>query len=499
VVLDERSAAFAALGASKTDRIPTILICTSGTAVANYLPAVVEAFMTRTPLLLLTADRPEHLQNTGAPQTIRQPGIFSHFAELIEIPPAKNSPDTFKTLGELADIALEKCRNSGIPVHLNIPFDKPLEPEAAYYEEIARSNRFSGGGTWFAGEFPAYPEPDLPGKVFKRPVIVAGPRAEAPLEVFFEPDFLNIPMFAEITSQLSDHPNSVRGFDAFLRGPFEQPDVILRVGKSPVTPALQRFLEQTKVPVFVLQEDDMPDDAALNGVIPFSESFLPEILNLFTPDRAWTDFWRIKEAAVPVVFPPEMLTDGAVMHTLMHHETLNEWNLHLSNSMPVRDADLFGSRGWMGRVFCNRGVSGIDGVFSTAIGAADSLAGRNLLVIGDLAMLHDIGALTIAAQIQPDLLVILINNGGGNIFDMLPIRSLTSVFEPFFLTPRPVQWEKACAAFSIPYTKSATQETFESALESAIEQNGVRIIEAVTSREASMGERRRLWSYFQHA
>lgn len=499
VIVDERSAAFFALGASKSDGIPTILICTSGTAVANYLPAVVEAFMTRTPLFLLTADRPAYLQETGSPQTIRQPGIFSHFASLIEVQPAADTPAHWNRLEGIANRAIQTGTVHRIPVHLNIPFDKPLEPSLPFFEEMAAANEALLPGTWRSAPYPVEPEQHIAGSTtFQRPVFVAGPRSEAPLELFFDEYFQKIPLFAEVTSQLSDLPNSIRGFDAFLRAAAAdslEPDLIIRLGKSPVTQGLQRFLENATVPVLSLPEDDLPDDAALNGVLQVSETTLRRQIERFSVETGWFDSWKNLESRAADISPA--FGDGFVVKTLFSDDEFREWNLHLSNSMPVRDAELFGTVGWTGRVFCNRGVSGIDGVLSTAIAAAGEAGGQNLLLIGDVAMLHDIGGLMLAKDVNPDLLIVIINNGGGTIFDMLPIRSLKPVFEPLFLTPRNVKWEQAAAAFSIPHRKVDSETAFLDALQDFRSLTGTRILEVVTSREVSMEDRRRIWSMFQ--
>jgi 2-succinyl-5-enolpyruvyl-6-hydroxy-3-cyclohexene-1-carboxylate synthase len=502
VIVDERSAAFTALGAAQASGKPVALICTSGTAVANYLPAVVEAYMTRTPLLLLTADRPDFLQNTGAPQTIHQQYIFSHYAAFFQAPqPGSDEKLVVKRFCGLAQQAISVLAATQRPVHINIPYDKPLEPDSPLYERACCENALVK-----AGKFPeinpaCYKNTaSVPSKiVFQRPLIIAGPGRSAPVIEFPA----GIPLLAETTSQLSTHKAAIHGFEAFLRNGIPeqlQPDVIFRLGQSPVSTALQRFLEKmASVPVFWLNASADWDNAALNDMTSLDEAAFSEVLNRIEPATDWLPAWKEREyqyqKRLAQVSSAAELTDGFVMRLIWENPRLRERTLHLSNSMPVRDADLFGKEGWSKRVFCNRGASGIDGVLSTAVGAAHEAAGKHLLVIGDLAALHDVGGLVAARDLNPDLLVVLMNNEGGTIFESLPISKNRAVFDTFFLTPRSVSWQDLCSGFHVPFLKADSVKNVAEIFEKAIALSGFRMVEVQTSAKASVSERAALWNH----
>lgn len=484
VQIDERSAAFLALGMGKATGVPAAVITTSGTAVANLLPAVVEAHQAETPLLLLTADRPPRLRGADANQTIEQVGIFGSYLRLFaELSPADLSEETLRHLRSVAVRAVAAARGEpGGAVHLNFPFDTPLEPTAV--EEslpmdlaVGRTTGSGGrpGGAPWTVIFPRRITPDREAiRILRealgsarRPILIAGilPRPwESGPSLARSAEMLGIPLFADalsgsrfakgIANDMGESNEAeggvlVGGYDILLRNPELReklrPDLILRVGSAPVSALMTEWVSEMEDVSHILIDgggrwkDHM---GAATVLIPSDPALLLEAVATgeeVTPnlDPEWVPAWRRVGKAVEVSLremAARPLFEGGVLKELGDRIPAGGI-LFLSNSMPVRDFDTFVPRGEKAFVVLgNRGASGIDGIVSTAVGVSIASEKKVAAVVGDLAFLHDANGLASLRDPEANLLLVVVNNDGGGIFHFLPLRE-EEAFTPLFATP----------------------------------------------------------------
>ncbi|WP_420445762.1 2-succinyl-5-enolpyruvyl-6-hydroxy-3-cyclohexene-1-carboxylic-acid synthase [Candidatus Poriferisodalis sp.] len=462
VRIDERSAGFFALGLAKGSGKPTVLVCTSGTAAANYLPAVVEAHYSGVPLVVLTADRPQELRGWGAGQTIDQHSLYgSHVRWFCETPVPSELPPSQaqRWFAQAAARAAEQATGlSPGPVHLNVPFREPLEPVAvapnegvaAAQDYVVRSARdlstTSPAGTDALVEFAGAHE---------RGVVVAGPMHDGVLWADAVAEFCRRsgwPLLAEPCSQLRrELPGVVvtNHHDVLLRTAWadaEPPEAVLRVGGAPTCKPLRLWIERHR-PAFALVDParswtDASFSVSLHlGVGP---DVLAEAAGQLTGSgtrwaRRWADADARAAAAIDGVLDAEPLQEAGVARQLGRSLPAGH-ALYASNSMPVRDVDTYlRARPEPLAVHASRGASGIDGVISAAAGVAASGTPTTVLV-GDLAFRHDLGGLVGAFDPAPapiDLTVVVVDNGGGTIFSFLPAYEVVDAgaFDRLMTTP----------------------------------------------------------------
>ena len=513
VMLDERSAAFFALGIGKATDNPAALICTSGTAVANYYPAVIEARMSNTPLLLLTADRPLHLRNTGANQAIDQQNIFGKypvfFRDVSE--PVLNNKK-LKQLASLARKAVASAQNNQGPGHLNFPFSKPLEPESAFISSVDEIIApfipdESGSPARYQKDENSFNE-KVVAKIqsAKRPLIIVGQLApKSHLSVIFElAKKLNAPVLSETGYKNTD--NAIQGFEGFLRNRAVQnrlkPDAILRFGRQPASKSILLAVKNWKIDNhFYFSDSDQQVDIA-NTTTGFSSWNGREFKISLTNGNGqnWLNQWKeaeqnYLEKSGKVLAEYGALTDGHVYHHIVPQIPEN-WFVFASNSFPARDRSMFGQ--WKDQLFfSNRGTSGIDGITSTAMGVTAGLDRPGILFTGDLAFLHDTNALLNAKKIDQPLLVVVINNSGGSIFRMLPIAKHKKYFEPYFETPQQANINTLATSYG---TSCQTVNTIRKLQNIKIADltpgaaANLSILECQTDPKISMELRNRLWS-----
>lgn len=496
VVLDERSAAFQALGSAKATGKPSVLICTSGTAVANYFPAVIEARQSGTPLIICSADRPPSERNTGANQTIDQQNLFGNFPVFFHDTgePGYDEAD-FNRLELLAGQAVEQSLIHSGPVHLNLPFRKPLEPSPSavnalksYYADsrlqpILQQDRGKTGlPEWVAEAI----------NKAKNPVIICGPIGTTdPLKDSVKKlsESKNIPLWLESTSLHLYGEQSFSTVSQWADKVNIKPDLILRFGKLPASRGLLNFLESAKsIPQIYFRSTDVLSEIAGSNQQTFTSdrqidwgkiSFKTSDQFRKTCLKAWENY---REQWEEKLKNHHTFTD---LHAIDAVVRSSDHTMMLSNSLIVRDADCIPVEGFRKKVISNRGASGIDGVTSTAIGAA--LAGdRVTLLTGDLAFLHDLTALLSANNQSIDLQIVVINNGGGQIFRMLPFASYDEKFSQYFETPHSADFQRISRSFDIPCTRVTDKTGLQDALLSQKKKSGVRITECQTDGEAAV-------------
>ncbi len=511
VILDERSAAFAALGIGKATNQPAALICTSGTAVANYFPAVIEARKSAVPLLMLTADRPPELHGTGANQTIDQQHIFGDYPVLFRDAgePVMNEKET-KNLEELALQAVAGSIKKQGPVHLNFPFSKPLEPGQEFVEIITRENKELDDSLAAAVPKSRLEEFRFDDKLLQhiqsaeKPLVIIGQLAPgteiAPICQLAEA--LHAPMLSE---QDVSSSNSIKGFEGFLRDPVRAqtlaPDLILRFGHQP---ACKSLLEAIKwwAPRRHIHFSDTEYRSDIAGATTDHVSWRgnPFVTDHFSEKSSRRlQRWKKKEddyfeQSGRLLETQQTLTDGHIYHHLAP-AIPNNWFTFFSNSFPVRDRSMFG-RWSRQKVYTNRGASGIDGITSTAIGVNIGARRSGILFTGDLAFLHDTNALLNKKALQQPLVVVIINNHGGSIFRMLPIAEHETHFNTYFETPQQADISSLAMSYGI-HTQTITtiSELRQLDLKKVISRSEsmLHIIECQTDPDASMQVRHKLW------
>ncbi len=495
VHFDERGAAFAALGWARATGRPAALITTSGTAVANVLPAAVEASVDGVPLLLLTADRPPELRDTGANQTIAQPNIFGEFVRWrFDLPAPTPEIDPAFVLTTVDQAVHRALGRPPGPVHLNCMFREPLAPDGpgvtcdgleAWAEGDAPYTRYTEAGAVDAGRVQEVWN-RLRG--VERGLVVAGrlrTRAEGAAALRLA-DALGWPLLPDIGSQarMDDAPvvcpfyDQVLGSAAFREA--HAPDAVLHLGGRSTSKRLAQFVAASRPDLTVVRDDPFrfdPDHRVGHRVVADVAAFCAALAETAAGDRdapsGWCDAWR--------------RASGAVAETLGAHfgeaETLSEpgvarivaeqagAGLVLAASMPVRDADAFVATGGSAPlVASNRGASGIDGTVATAAGFARGLGARVTLLLGDLALLHDLNSLALLRDAeQPPVTIVAVNNDGGGIFHFLPIAEHEAVFEPYFGTPHGLGFEAAADMFGLAYSRPETPTALNAALADAVD------------------------------
>ncbi len=558
--LDERSAAFFALGIGKRAGRPAAVVTTSGTAAANLYPAVVEAAQSETPLLLLTADRPHRLRGADANQAIDQNRLFgSYVREFVETAPPDVSAPALTHLRALA----VRCVASALgvpagPVHVNLPFAKPLEPSHAPGDvppgfdtshPLAARGRSKERPLTRIGVRRSAPSPEAVSRLADRiggtvrGLVVAGPSSEperdGPAAATLA-EATGFPLLADALSGARFGPSRgaarISGYDLFLR-PTDlrealRPELVVRVGGAPTSGALNSFLAEAQgVEQWVVDSGGRWKDhlnvateyvradleafahalsRALGRAVPGREAMKravatpsPEV----PPDaagpgpsavgdrgsviEAWRQSWiragEVSERTVRAQLDGELF-EGVVL-TEVVRAAPRASTIFVSSSMPVRDLDAFGfPRDEDLAVYGNRGASGIDGIVSSAAGVAAAEGARVLAVIGDVAFAHDMNGL-LAARDHAEVVFVLINNDGGGIFHMLPIREYEPAFTNHFATPHGLDFSHAARLYGLPHTRVGSRAELASCLEKALEDGGSCIIEVGTDRERNRRRR----------
>lgn len=539
--IDERSAAFFALGMAKASGFPVALVCTSGTAAANFFPAVVEAHYGRVPLLVLTADRPPELREVGSPQTIDQFQLYGDHAKWFnDMPLPEGTSEMLRYARATASRAFAEAM--GAPsgaVHLNFPFREPLVPIPP--DEPIPDLRPDGQRYTQVAAGPRSLDPDDVARVAEllatkeRGLILCGPAYRHdpafPAVVTRLGELLGYPILADPLSGVRSGKHHraiiIDAYDAFLRVPafveHIEPEVIIRFGAVPTSKPLVQYTQRyATIPQFVVDGGGAWNDATLRaahmihadsrrvceGLLAYL-SARADYFPLLADDgreRAWSLFWSETNRSTREAIAQEIANcaepfEGRVFAELA--ELLpNDALLYASSSMPVRDMDTFFAGSERGvRFLANRGANGIDGVVSSALGAAAVSAEPLTLVIGDLAFYHDLNGLLAAKINQIRATIVVVNNDGGGIFSFLPQAAYPEHFEQLFGTPIGLDFRHAAALYGAHYTQAEDWEAFRSAFVAGAgatqlggSERGLNIIEMRTDRNTNVLLHRRIWA-----
>lgn len=510
-LLDERSAAFFALGRGRQTGTPTAVVTTSGTAIANLHPAVMEASEGRVPLVVLTADRPPELQDSGANQTVDQTKLYGSAVRTYKtLPEPAPRPRALRSLRVTASRTVADATGTPPgPVHLNVPFRKPLEPvhvegdvpedlgERAPLAATGRDGPFvdvaQGTPTLADGELDR-----VAGAIedVERGLIVAGPASQptpsrdALAALARASDF---PVLADpLSGHRFGHTDDVPicgGYDSYLDASeawgWPDPDVVVRFGASPTSKALRHYLRDTGARQFVVDPaGEWPEaEFTANDLLVADSTRLAEAL-ADRIERDGSDAWRERfERAEDDYWSlvADRTTDAHFEGGVLSRVAANlpaKSTLVVGNSMPVRDLDRFGQpRSTPVRVLGNRGVSGIDGVTSTALGATSAVDGPVVAVLGDVSFYHDMNGLLAVQRAGVDATIVLLNNDGGGIFHMLPIEDFDPPFSGFFKTPHGLDFSPVDELYDAEFVRAGSLDAFESLYRESLSAPGTQIIE----------------------
>jgi 2-succinyl-5-enolpyruvyl-6-hydroxy-3-cyclohexene-1-carboxylate synthase len=555
--IDERCAGFFALGAAKASGLPVAVACTSGTAAAELLPAAIEAREARVPLLLLTADRPPELREVGAGQAIDQLKLFGDAAKrFFEVGTHDATPERLRWIRTLACRAYWTALE-GRPgaVHLNFPLREPLVTD----EALPADDTGRGAGRPYVRRPPTLAAGDMRLREFvaeaRRGVVVAGRHErETPLGIAAAAfcEAIGWPLLADPLSGARRGAAAVAHYDALLRdetfAASQRPDFVLRVGDLPVSKPLRTWLASLETvrqvildpegawqdPGSVLSDSTAVEPAAtLAGLIDAAaapatvgspdRSNAPGLPPLQPADPDWLASWRsvdeqAAEAILGVLSGDELdePSVAAELGVLLPQEA----TLFVASSMPVRDIETFWPiRDDPPRVLCNRGANGIDGTVSSAFGAAAAGDGPVVLLIGDVALAHDIGGLLAATRLHVQLTIVLIDNDGGGIFDFLPIARTAmaretdpeggtsrseaaargsardDLYTRHVATPTGLDFAQVASLYGLGYERARTIPELRSALERALTPPASStLVHARTDRTANVELHDRIWS-----
>ena len=526
-LLDERSAAFFALGLARRSGIPVALICTSGTAGANFYPAVIEAHEGRVPLLILTADRPPELRHCHAGQAIDQVKMFAHYpswqAELSL--PSFESEQLVYLRQTILHAWLRSQSPSPGPVHLNVPFRDPLapipEPEMQALASDFNIEHFFAAVHSLPNLISTKSEIAktlcLQWHQCERGIIIAGPAQplqseEYCLGIAALSKWLNWPVLAEGLSPLRNfawlNPLMVSNYDLMLRDADQAhrliPDCVIRIGELPTSKVLRGWLQVTDPLQWIVTPDSHNLDP-LHGRtqhLPITVQQLVDLQDQVLPkqDRSNQDLYlqtwlsadqKIQQLVETKLSQITELVEPKVAWILSQYLP-DRTPLFISNSMPVRDVESFWQTNNLNiQPYGNRGgANGIDGTLSTALGIAHRHR-PTVLLTGDLALLHDTNGFL--HQLEGHLTIILLNNNGGGIFEMLPIAEFDPTFETFFATPQRVDFAKLCVAYGVNHVYIKSWDHLIDAI-NPLPTQGMRVLEVRCDRKADAQWRRQFHS-----
>ncbi|MEG4403738.1 2-succinyl-5-enolpyruvyl-6-hydroxy-3-cyclohexene-1-carboxylic-acid synthase [Microcoleus sp. MON2_D5] len=566
-ILDERSASFFALGIAKKSYLPTALICTSGTAAANFYPAIIEARESRIPLLIFTADRPPELRDCHAGQAIDQVKIYGNYpnwqAELA-IPSA--SRGMLDYLRQTIVYAWERSQfQTPGPVHLNIPFRDPLVPVPdiaveALETEFNPEDFFAGLEPIFAGESSTPPSPPLlrggeestmqQWQKCSKGIIIAGVAQPQFAEKYCSAiaqisKSLNWPVLAEGLSPVRNYAQLnfylISTYDLILRNrelaDKLTPEIALQIGDLPTSKELRNWLAKTQPKRYIIDPSHHNFDplhgktihlrtsiehlataispqvpplskGGLGGVLttattnippqvpPLNKGESPQVPPLSkgglggvltSPSNEYLQLWRNTEIQVRQTIDQKISTINNIIEPkvswLLSQILPPATPIFIANSMPVRDVEFFWKPNNLEiKPFVNRGANGIDGTLSTALGVAHRNQ-SSIMLTGDLTLLHDTNGFLIKNKFVGHLTIILINNNGGGIFEMLPVAKFDPPFEEFFATPQQINFAQLCATYGVEHEIIDDWEQFKQKL-SFLPNSGIRVLELQTDRRA---------------
>lgn len=513
-VLDERSAAFFALGIAKKTNLPIALICTSGTAGANFYPAIIEAKESRIPLLIFTADRPPELRDCHSGQTIDQVKMYGNYPNWqTELATPSLEISILNYLRQTIVYGWERSLfPTPGPVHFNIPFRDPLAPipdhNTNYLKSQITLENFFDSLTEKQLELPNYASYSIlhhlqEWRKFERIIIICGTASppfpqEYCLAISHLSQTLKAPVLAEGLSPLRNYnqlnPYLISTYDLILRNQqiAQQltPEIVIQIGDLPTSKELRTWLETTQPKRWIIDSSHHNFDP-LHGKTTHLRISIEQLVNHCQLEANITSkylqIWCDIEAKVRQNINQKMTVTENLFESkvawLISQTLSPETPIFIANSMSVRDVEFF----WQPNNSCiqpffNRGANGIDGTLSTALGIAHQQK-SSVMLTGDLALLHDTNGFLLRNKFIGHLTIILINNNGGGIFEMLPVSKFEPLFEEYFATPQDIDFAKLCATYNVEYELINSWQHLQQRL-NPLPEKGIRVLEIQTNRKA---------------
>lgn len=523
-ILDERSASFFALGLAKKNNFPIVLVCTSGTAGANFYPAVIEAKYSHIPLIILTADRPPELQNCHAGQTINQVNLYNSYPiwqTQLSLPSMEIEQLFYLRQNIIYSWQKSFSISRGI-VHINLPFREPLAPISTL--DISLENQEFIYQQLFAN-FPVNNQSFLDYNVdfnhylnhwkqYQKGIIIAGVDSPDNSLLYFRSikllsNTLNFPILGEALSPVRNYyeGNSqlIINYDAILRNSENAdkliPEIVILFGEYPTSKTLREWLTRHKVKTYIITPYDDNLDALHSNSIHLR--FNPENLIKYLPNLEkksssnYSNKWSSIEQQISLkqkelMEQKEEIFEGKISWMLSQYLP-EKTPIFIANSMSVRYAEFFWQKNNLARqIYFSRGTNGIDGTLSTALGIAYKNQ-PTILLTGDLALLHDTNGFLINQHFQGSLTIILVNNNGGGIFEMLPISEYQNIFEKYFATPQSIDFIHLSKTYNVDYKLINNWHKFKYLLTN-LPKKGINIWELKTNRKQDTSW---LKNYFQ--
>jgi len=533
VHVDERSSGFFALGLAKKTNRPVIVVTTSGTAVAELYPAIIEAYQQRNPLIICTADRPPNLLNTGANQTINQIDIFhNHIYKFYPLELPNINSKAFSKLLTVTKNAYSEAAEYRLPVHINFPFDKPFEPsnktsiiDLGYLSRIKEKFKNVSYSTVIKKTKKndiSYVLKKL--KESEKTLILVGPlkiENKNIRTIFQFAKKINAPILADGLSGFRfakiNSKNLIANHSSFLRSDEIRekldPDLIIQIGAAPTSNSILKFFKNSHAFKIIVNEyGELKDPSRTTDKIitaEFSQIF-EELYNLIDKknkiksDKKWfSKFLEIENQSEVIKqvnlkkasFPFE----GKIINDIINLAPESS-NIMVSNSLSVRDVDAFASLSNKNiNIYSNRGASGIDGITSTAAGVNAAVKNPTFLITGDLAFYHDITGLLSLKKYSIPLIVILFNNNGGGIFELLPIAKEKIDFQNYFKTPLMIDFKSIVTGFSGNYSLVKNGKDFSTEVKRAVKRKTFTVLEIKIDSKKSLQNRKNIWNDISNA
>ena len=507
IQVDERSAAFFALGMAKMQQRPVPLLCTSGSAVSHYFPAVIEAFYSHIPLVILSADRPNELRHCGAQQTIDQLHLFGRYVRsFVDVGlPSKNEQYLATIIQSTIGLSLRPIPGA---VHLNFAFNEPLSPQELnhnfnqnipIWKHLATKSQLN--------------DIDLLLDIFqtkRKGVIIVGVNKKTitnPNLIHQLADILGYPLLVEATGM--PRQNCISHYDSFLRSAkladALQPEIVIRFGDMPTSKSYRQWLEkypQCQQITIGSYENTDPTHGNNWQITMDITDFCLQLLDSmndknFLIDRDWCNQWQkvnyltqkeLEHWLNDIKYPFE----GKIYYELAQKLPENTI-IYIGNSTPIRDLDSYFHNSCNVIVFSNRGTNGIDGMISSAMGVAKISNQSVLLICGDLTFFHDLNGLLLGKLHDINITILLLDNSGGSIFEMLPISNLDPPFEELFATPIGIDFSSIVRGFGAEWIEVFTIPDVIDQILLSLQTKGVQVIGIKTDRKKDWQSRKEFW------
>lgn len=504
---DERGLGFMALGLAKASETPVAIITTSGTAVANLYPAIIEAWLTHVPLIVLSGDRPHELVGCGANQAIPQPSIYAQYAKAINLP----TPDLhFPPQALLAEIDDAVQQLSG-PLHINCMYREPLYPQQAAADRMQSFTEYLQPlSAWQQQSQPYVQHHRTMSQQLPSPeqletfgqgngVIVAGTLAasESPEWLVALAEHLGWPLLVDAQSQLRQHPKVIQYTDQLLLQPkskqcLASADRVLVVGGRLLSKRLISFIGEQNWQHYwqVLPHQERLDPSHSSKQVwhcslkQLAQSTWPKQDGSQIKHKLQTENQRLEQLLCQQIDQAEF-GEAQVIRAISRAQQAN-YSLFIGNSLPIRLYDMYApATQTLPQIFTNRGASGIDGLLATACGVAAAKQLPTTLIIGDISQLHDLNSLAIARQLRSPMVIVIFNNDGGNIFNLLPVPS-ESLRSDYYRLSHGLEFGYGAAMFNLPYDRVEQLADFQQAYTEALNYAGASVIEvSISSNQAS--------------